>query len=263
MTTAARPELESGPSVSRSTSSVFIVDSDATTRDHLAAIVRAGGWQTKTRSSAEELLADPSSTMPQCILLDVDLPGLSGLELQQLLGERAGISLVFVSACRDLRLTVRAMKAGAVNFLTKPVNREALLGAVSEALERSRVSLRRDAEHRVLRDRLSALSARELEVLKLVISGRLNKQIADELGIAQITVKVHRGRVMRKLRATSLADLVRLGAKLGVAVQEARRSPSAKIAEEQLRGKVCAQAALEAAVRGARRWNSATSAPIA
>lgn len=263
MTTAAHPELESGPSVSCSTSSVLIVDSDATTRDHLAAIVRAGGWQTKTCSSAEEMLADPSSTMPRCILLDVDLPGLSGLELQQLLGERAGISLVFVSACRDLRLTVRAMKAGAVNFLTKPVNREALLGAVSEALERSRVSLMRAAEHRVLRDRFAALSERELEVLKLVISGRLNKQIADELGIAQITVKVHRGRVMRKLRATSLADLVRLGARLGVTVQECKLSARVKIAEEQSRGRVCVQAALEAAVRGARRRNSATSAPIA
>jgi FixJ family two-component response regulator len=262
VTTAARPEPESGPSVSRSTRSVSIVDSDAKTRDHLAAIVRAGGWQTRTCSSAEELLADPGSTMPGCILLDVDLPGLSGLELQQMLGERAGISVVFVSACRDLRLTVRAMKAGAVNFLTKPVNPEALLSVISEALERSRVSLRRDAEDRVLRDRFAALSARELEVLKLVISGRLNKQIADELGIAQITVKVHRGRVMRKLRATSLADLVRLGARLGVAAQEGRRSTRANIAEEQSEGRVCAQAALEAAARGARRRNSATSAPI-
>jgi FixJ family two-component response regulator len=121
------------------------------------------------------------------------------------------------------------MKAGAVNFLAKPVNPEALLSAISAALERSRLSLKRDVEDRVLRGRFAALSARELEVLKLVISGRLNKQIADELGIAQITVKVHRGRVMRKLRAASLADLVRLGARLGVATQEDRRSARAKL----------------------------------
>ena len=148
-------------------------------------------------------------------MLDVDLPGLSGLELQHLLAERAGISVIFVSACRDVRLTVRAMKAGAVNFLPKPVDRETLVSAIAEALERSRASLSHDAEQRVLHSRFAALSLREREVLELVLGGRLNKQIAAQLGIAEITVKVHRGRAMRKLGANSFAELVRLGAQLG------------------------------------------------
>jgi len=134
------------------------------------------------------------------------------------------MSVIFASACRDVRLTVQAMKAGAVNFLTKPVEPDALVSAIAEGLDRSRVSLSRDAELRVLRRRVAALSARERDVMKLVTSGRLNKQIADDLQIAEITVKVHRGRVMRKLRATSLADLVRLAAKLGVRCPDGKRT---------------------------------------
>lgn len=208
--------LEPDNSVARAALTVLIVDPDVKAQARLTAIVQAAGWQATVFGSAEELLADLRLPVPGCILLDVDLPGLSGLDLQQFLAQRAGMSVVFASACQDVRLTVKAMKAGAVNFLTKPVHADALLGAIREALERSRVSLSRDAEERVLRRRLAALSEREREVMKLVIGGRLNKQIADELHIAEITVKVHRGRVMRKLRAASLADLVRLGTRLGV-----------------------------------------------
>ena len=219
-----RTHLGSDPSASRMRLAVFIVDSDAKVRERLVGIVRAAGWQGMGFGSAEELLADPRSLAPGCILLDVDLPGLSGLELQQLLAARAGISVIFASASRDMQLTVRAIKAGAVNFLTKPVDRETLVSAVTEALECSRASLSRDADQRVLRSRFATLTAREREVLELVLSGRLNKQIAAELGIAEITVKVHRGRGMRKLGATSFAELVRLGARLGVGVGEAGRT---------------------------------------
>jgi RNA polymerase sigma factor (sigma-70 family) len=212
--TGERPALGSDPSASRPTFAVFIVDSDAKVRERLAAIVRAAGWQPRAFGSAEELLADPRSVVPGCILMDVELPGLSGLELQQLLAERAGVSIIFASACRDIRLTVRAIKAGAVNFLTKPVDREVLVSSITDALERSRRSLSREAQQRVLRDRFAALTARERQVMELVIGGRLNKQVADALGISEITAKVHRARVMRKMRAASLAELVRLGAKL-------------------------------------------------
>lgn len=195
---------------------VLIVDADAHARERLSAIVRAAGWQAMVFASAEELLADSHSLLPACILLDIELPGLSGLELQQLLAKRAGMVLVFASACRDVRLTVRAMKSGAINFLTKPVDRDAVVNAIAEALERGRASLRCETEERALRHRFAALSGREREVMSLVIEGRLNKQIASELSIAEITVKVHRARVMRKTGATSLADLVRLAGKLGI-----------------------------------------------
>src|SRR5581483_6309615 len=159
-----RTDLGSDLPASRVSLSVFIVDSDATVREHLVGIVRAAGWQGIGFGSAEELLADPRSLAPGCILLDVDLPGLSGLELQQLLAERAGTSLIFASASRDMRLMVRAIKAGAVDFLAKPVDRETLVLALTEALECSRASLRRDAQLRVLRGRFATLSAREREV---------------------------------------------------------------------------------------------------
>jgi FixJ family two-component response regulator len=218
-----RTDLGSDPFASRPKLTVFIVDSDVEARQHLIAIIRAAGWQGLGFGSAEELLADPRSRAPGCILLDAELPGLSALDLQRLLAEQAGMSVIFVSACPDVRLTVRAMKAGAVNFLTKPVDRETLMSAIAEALECSRASLSHDAQQRELHGRFAALSAREREVLELVLGGRLNKQIAAQLGIAEITVKVHRGRGMRKLGATSFAELVRLGAKLGVGCSEGSR----------------------------------------
>lgn len=241
MNPGERTALGSDLSAARAGLAVFIVESDAKIREHLVAIVRAAGWQPTAFGSAEALLADPRSGVPGCILLDIDLPGLSGLELQQLLAERAGISVIFASACRDVRLTVRAMKAGAVDFLTKPVDPKTLVSAITEALERSRASLSRDAEQRLLRGRFAALSAREREVMELVIGGRLNKEIAGELGIAEITVKVHRGRGMRKLGAASFAELLRLGAKLGVGGAEGRPDAHAEV------GKHGAQSSRESA----------------
>ena len=235
MNPGERTALGSDLSASRARLAVFIVEPDAKIREHLVAIVRAAGWQPTAFGSAEELLADPRSGVDGCILLDIDLPGLSGLELQQLFAERAGISVIFASACRDVRLTVQAMKAGAVNFLTKPVDPKALVSAITEALEHSRASLSRDAEEQVLRGRFAALSAREREVMELVIGGRLNKQIANELGIAEITVKVHRGRGMRKLGAASFAELLRLGAKLGVGGAEGRPHASAEVGKQDAR----------------------------
>jgi FixJ family two-component response regulator len=249
MITVERATVASDSSAPRSTLSVFVVDSDPKVRERLVAIIRAAGWQPRAFGSAEDLLGDPRSFEPGCIVLDVDLPGLSGLELQQRLAERAGMSVIFASACRDLRLTVRAMKAGALNFLTQPVDRDALVGAVTEALECSRTSLRREAEERALRQRFDALSAREREVMRWVIAGRLNKQIASELAIAEITVKVHRGRVMRKLGATSLADLVRLGAKLGVAGKEGRRNTRAAVGARQSIGESIGRSIGAASVR--------------
>ena len=259
--TRERTGFGSDPSMSRARLAVFIVDSDATARERFAEIVRAAGWQPRVFGSAEEMLADPHSVAPGCIVLDVDLPGLSGLELQQLLAERAGISVIFASACGDVRLSVRAMKAGAVDFLTKPVDRKGLVSAITEALERSRVSLGRDAEESVLRDRFAALSAREREVMKLVIGGRLNKQIANELGIAEITVKVHRARVMRKLRAASLPDLVRLGERLCVGGAEGRRNACGEIGEGRsgVAAREGACSARDASSRGDRRLNSPTA----
>jgi FixJ family two-component response regulator len=228
MITAGRGTVGCGRSASRSTLGVFVVDADARVRERLVGIMQAAGWQARAFESAEQFLADPRAAVPGCVVLDVELPGMSGLELQKVLAERPGTSVIFASASRDVRLTVRAMKSGAVNFLTKPVDRESLVAAIAEALEHSGASLSRDAEQHALRQRFAALSAREREVMRLVIEGHLNKQIANELGVAEITVKVHRGRVMRKLGATSLADLVRLGAKLGIAGDEGRRRGHAR-----------------------------------
>lgn len=198
------------------TFTVFIVDSDADCRDRLAAIVRTAGWQPVLFGTAEELLADPRSMDCGCVVSEVELPGMSGLELQRRLAERAPLAVVFVSACRDIRSTVRALKAGAVNFLAKPVNPQALASAIAEALEHSRIGASREAQRRALHSRFAELTARERQVMELVVSGLHNREVADGLGIAETTAKVHRGRVMSKMGAASLAQLVRLGAKLGV-----------------------------------------------
>ena len=202
---------------------VCIVDADSLIRERLAATIRSEGWQVRTFASAEELLAEPLLPVPGCILVDVELPGLSGLELQSMLAARAEIPVIFASAHLDVQMTVRAMKAGAVDFLTKPVTRETLLSAVGEALERNRLTASREAELHVTRARFASLTPRERQVMQLVICGLLNKQVACELGISQITVKVHRGRVMRKMRVSSLAGLVTLGAKLGLGGADLRR----------------------------------------
>ena len=161
-------------------------------------------------------LARPRLPIPSCLVLDVTLPGLNGLELQQRLAERTGMPIIFITGHGDVPTTVRAMKAGAVEFLTKPFNADVLVVAIEHAIVRSRAELRRDSETQLLRDHYARLTQREREVMALVVSGLSNKRIAGELGITEITVKAHRGQVMRKMKAASLPDLVTMAARLGV-----------------------------------------------
>ena len=194
---------------------VFVVDDDISVRESLELLIRSEGWQPKTFASAQEFLDNPRVLIPNCLVLDVSLPGLNGLDLQNLVaGERTDMPIIFITGHGDVPMTVQAMKAGAVEFLTKPFNDDVLLTAIRSALERSRVALSREAEIRVLRDHYASLSQRERQVMGLVVSGLLNKQVAGELGISEITVKAHRGKVMQKMKADSIADLVRMAARL-------------------------------------------------
>ncbi len=193
---------------------ICIVGGDLRERDRAENLIRASGWQPRIFGSAEELLADPGIPCPSSALVNYELPGLSGLELQSRLTDRPEISIIFVSGYLDVEVTVRAMKAGAVDCLLTPVAPRRLLNAIVEGLERSRDRLAKKEELSTLRARYDLLTARQRQVMDLVISGRLNKQVADQLGISEITVKVHRGRVMRKMRVASLADLVRAGERL-------------------------------------------------
>jgi FixJ family two-component response regulator len=204
----APPMLGMGPIV-------FVVDDDISVRESLELLIRCEGWQPETFSSGQEFLSRPRALVPSCLVLDFSLPGLNGLELQKRIAvERTDMPIIFITGYRDVPMTVQAMKAGAVEFLTKPFGEDALLSAIRAALERSRVALSQDSEMRVLRGRDASLSRREQQVMALVVSGLLNKQIGGELGISEITVKAHRGKVMQKMKADSLADLVRMAAKL-------------------------------------------------
>lgn len=194
---------------------VFVVDDDVSVRESLELLVRNAGWQPETFVSAQEFLTRPRPQVPSCLVLDLSLPGISGLDLQkQVSTERSDMPIIFITGHGDVPKSVQAMKAGAAEFLTKPVSQELLLAAIRQALERSRTALGREAEMQELRKRFALLSPREREVMALVVSGRLNKQIGGELDISVITVKTHRGKVMHKMKADSLADLVNMAAKL-------------------------------------------------
>jgi FixJ family two-component response regulator len=195
---------------------VFVVDDDVSVRESLELLIKSAGWQPETFVSAQEFLSRPRSTVPSCLVLDVTLPGLNGLELQQRLAERTDMPIIFITGYGDIPMSVRAMKAGAIEFLTKPFSEGALLNAIRDALERSRAALRQESEMQRLRDYYASLTAREREVMALVVSGLLNKQVGGELGISEITVKAHRGQVMRKMKADSLPDLVTMAARLGL-----------------------------------------------
>jgi len=195
---------------------VFVVDDDLSVRASLELLITSAGWQPLLFESAQEFLAYPRAAVPSCLVLDVTLPGLNGLELQKQLADRTDMPIVFITGYGDVPTSVQAMKAGAVEFLTKPFKDEALLDAVRGAIERSRAALRHESAMRAIRDCYGSLTPREREVMALVVSGLLNKQVAGELGISEITVKAHRGQVMRKMKADSLPDLVTMAARLGL-----------------------------------------------
>ena len=195
---------------------VFVVDDDVSVRESLELLIETAGWQPETFASAQQFLSRPRATGPCCLVLDMTLPGLNGLELQQQLVERTDMPIIFITGHGDVPMSVQAMKAGAVEFLTKPFKDDVLLDAIRGAIERSRTALRQDSEMRPLRDCYASLTPREREVMALVVSGLLNKQVGGELGISEITVKAHRGQVMRKMKADSLADLVTMAARLGL-----------------------------------------------
>ena len=201
--------------MSQVTPIVFVVDDDVSVRESLELLIRCEGWQPKTFASAQKFLDQPRVRIPNCLVLDVSLPGLTGLDLQRLVaGERTDMPIIFITGHGDVPMTVQAMKAGAVEFLTKPFSDDVLLRAIRAALERSRVALSLEAEMRVLRDCYASLTQREREVMALVVSGLLNKQVGGELGISEITVKAHRGKVTQKMKADSLADLVKMATRL-------------------------------------------------
>jgi len=194
---------------------VFVVDDDVSVREALELLIRFAGWRSETFESAQEFLSRPRVLVPSCLILDVALPDLNGLDLQRLVAvDRKDMPIIFITGYGDIPTTVEAMKGGAVEFLTKPFDDDLLLNAIERALERSKSALLKETEARELRDRYASLSHREQQVMGLVVSGLLNKQIGGELGISEITVKAHRGQVMRKMEAKSLADLVKLAARI-------------------------------------------------
>jgi len=211
------PEWVQGVVMLHATPIVFIVDDDVSVRSALESLIESAGWVPETFASAQEFLRRPQVAAPSCLVLDVSLPDINGLELQRRIAtDRTDMPIIFISGYGDVPMTVRAMKAGAVEFLMKPFKDDVLLDAIRGAIERSLTALREESEAQVLRSRSASLTPREREVMALVVSGLLNKQVGGELGISEITVKAHRGQVMRKMKAESLPALVTMAWRLGV-----------------------------------------------
>ena len=209
--TSATPKSQQKPIV-------FVVDDDISVRESLELLIKFAGWQPETFASAGEFLARTRTTLPSCLVLDVSLPDLNGLELQKLIAsDRTDMPIIFITGHGDVPMTVQAMKGGAVEFLTKPFDDEVLLSAIRQAIKRSSAMLDGQAELNALRSNYESLTPREQEVMRLVVAGMLNKQIGLKLGISEITVKAHRGKMMQKMKADSVADLVKTAIRLGLA----------------------------------------------
>jgi FixJ family two-component response regulator len=217
--------------MSEDSPTVFVVDDDPSVLKSISRLLRSVGWQAAPSCSPEEFLRQYDPAAPGCLVLDVAMPGVDGFELQRRLVE-AGcpLPIVFITGHGDIPTSVRAMRAGALNFLAKPVNDDDLLGAIREAVEADRVARRAQRDIAVIRERLATLTPREREVLEQVVAGKLNKQIAGDLGTVEKTIKVHRARVMEKMGARSLAELARMGERLGIGAPDARGDAGVAVA---------------------------------
>jgi FixJ family two-component response regulator len=213
-----------------STPIVFVVDDDVSVRESLAPLIRWAGWKPEAFCSAQDFLSSPPVDAPSCLVLDVELPDLNGFDLQErVAADRSAMPIIFITGYGDIPMSVRAMKAGAAEFLTKPFERDVMLTALRSALARSQASLHAASELKTLRSRYASLTRREREVFAWVISGLLNKQVGGELGMTEATVKAHRGHVMQKMQADSLADLVRIATRLEIPVPSRRSNPTAPL----------------------------------